>query len=96
MKLTDQDLNKICTLARIKMNNETEKENLKNSIEKVLCFTEMLSEVNTEQTENFYHESVSQMRLYEDLVTEKEMPEVITKNAPKAFYNMFAVPKMIE
>ncbi len=95
MELTKENIEKIGKLARIRLSEE-DKILYAKEISSILHWIEQLGEVNTDNVPQMT--SVSEMKLpwREDVIAEGNMADAVLKNAPKAEYSCFAVPKVIE
>ena len=95
MALTDKEVAKIATLARIRLSAE-EVPHYAKEINGILKWIEQLSEVNTDGVAALASVSEQTLPWRKDEVTDGNIQEQILKNAPNAQYGCFAVPKVIE
>lgn len=89
------DITKLGKLARLSLTEE-EKPHYLQEITGILKWIEQLREVNTEGVPMLTSVSQMKLRWREDAVTDGNQQEAVLKNAPKAEYGCFAVPKVIE
>ena len=95
MSVDAATVRRIAHLARIAV-AEDEVEHLKGELNAILAFVEQLSEVNVEGVEPMTSVTPMCMKERPDKVTDGEIPEQITKNAPATDNNFFLVPKVVE
>ena len=93
--LSQKDVAKVASLARIKMSEEE----LKQYAEKlsgIIGFVEQLDEVNTDNVEPLASVVDISLSLRQDEVTDGDMAEKILANAPETLEGFFVVPKVVE
>ncbi len=95
MALTDKEVQKIATLARIRLTGE-ELPHYAKEINGILKWIEQLGEVNTDGVTAMSSVSEQLLPWRADVVTDGSIQEQVLKNAPSAQYGCFAVPKVIE
>lgn len=95
MSITENDVRKIAKLARIRLSDQEIKE-MPNELSKIMQFIEQLQEVTTDHIEPLTSVSDMSLPMDEDEATDGGYVDDILKNAPKAEYNCFLVPKVIE
>lgn len=95
MALTPQDTKKIAKLARLRV-SEDEVTHYTAEINGILHWIEQLQEVNTDGVEQMTSVADITLPLRADKVTDGGIQEAVLKNAPKADYGCFVVPKVIE
>lgn len=95
MALTDKEVKKIATLARIRLSDE-EVPHYAKEINGILKWIEQLGEVNTDGVTALSSVSEQLLPWRKDEVTDGGYQEQVLKNAPSAQYGCFAVPKVIE
>jgi len=95
MKVTNELVDKLANLARLKF-NETEKEEIRNDLEKMIGFVEKLNELDLEGVEPLLHMSDEVNVLREDEVKGSISREEALKNAPLHDEHYFKVPKVIK
>jgi aspartyl-tRNA(Asn)/glutamyl-tRNA(Gln) amidotransferase subunit C len=86
---------KLEKLARLKL-TDTEKEKLKNDLDKIINMFSMVAEVNTENVAPLIHMSNETNVLREDVIGNHLDISKMNDVAPLIKHNMFAVPKVIE
>jgi aspartyl-tRNA(Asn)/glutamyl-tRNA(Gln) amidotransferase subunit C len=94
MELTDATVDKLANLARLKF-SITEKQEIKNDLEKMIGFVEKLNELDLDKIEPllFMSEEVNVLR--EDEIKGSVSREDALKNAPLHDEQFFKVPKVI-
>lgn len=95
MKITDEMLDNIAKLARLKI-HESERENLKKDMTSILEWVDKLSEVDTSSIEPLLHISAEQNRIREDKDPLNISKKDALKNAPIEKDGFFVVPKVIK
>jgi aspartyl-tRNA(Asn)/glutamyl-tRNA(Gln) amidotransferase subunit C len=95
MKIVPEDILKIAKLARIKL-TENEVTHYSNEITNILSWIEQLQDVDVSQISLNDLLPKEQMIERQDAVTDGNKLDDVLKNAPKANFGMFAVPKMVE
>ena len=95
MALTDKEVQKIATLARIRLSAE-EVPHYAKEINGILKWIEQLGEVNTDGIAPLSSVSDQVLPWRADVVTDGGIQEAVLKNAPNQQYGCFAVPKVIE
>lgn len=94
MSIDSSTVKKISNLSKIKL-SESEEENLKTELNKILDWVDELKTVNTTEVEpmlSVFNETMS-MRKDE---SESNSSEQILSNAPKKKEGFFVVPKVVE
>ena len=95
MALTDNDVQHIATLARLRLSAE-ELPHYAKEINGILKWIEQLGEVNTDGVTALSSVSEQLLPWRADVVTDGGYQEAVLKNAPMQQYGCFAVPKVIE
>lgn len=95
MSLTTEQVKKISSLARIRLNDE-EVEHYRQEISGILNWIEMLQEVNTDKVPRMSSVSSISLPTRKDEVTDGNIQADILKNAPKSAFGCFEVPKVVE
>lgn len=95
MALTDNEVQHIATLARIRLSAE-ELPHYAREINGILKWIEQLGEVNTDGVAALASVSEQLLPWRADVVNDGGYQEAVLKNAPSAQYGCFAVPKVIE
>jgi aspartyl-tRNA(Asn)/glutamyl-tRNA(Gln) amidotransferase subunit C len=94
MEVNDELVDKLAHLARLKF-EPSEKEEIKNDLQKMIAFVEKLNELDTEGVEPLLHLSDAVNVLREDEVKGSISQEEALKNAPLHDDQFFKVPKVI-
>lgn len=95
MSLQTEDVKKIAKLARIRLTEEETKE-FSTELSSILDWVDQLQEVDTDNVPQMASVSQQDLPLRKDEVTSGGYPDRILSNAPKAAYDCFEVPKVIE
>ena len=94
MSIDNLTVKKISNLSKIKL-SETEEENLKIELNKILDWVDELKTVNTDNVEPMLSVFNESMSMRED-ESEKNNSENILSNAPEKKEGFFVVPKVVE
>ena len=86
---------RIAKLSRIAV-PESDVPHIQGELNAMLAFVEELSAVNVEGIEPMTSVTPMKMRLRPDAVTDGNIAESVTKNAPACEDNFFVVPKVVE
>ncbi|WND02456.1 Asp-tRNA(Asn)/Glu-tRNA(Gln) amidotransferase subunit GatC [Temperatibacter marinus] len=86
---------KIARLSRIKIDEEKQAA-LAGELNNILGWIEQLEEVDTDGIEPMASVVDTKLKWRTDVITDGDKQESVLKNAPKAEYGFFAVPKVIE
>lgn len=95
MEVNDVLVDKLANLARLKF-DATEKEAIKNDLQKMIRFVEKLNELDTTGVEPLLHMSDNINILRADEVTGSISREAGLQNAPVHDEQFFKVPKVIK
>jgi aspartyl-tRNA(Asn)/glutamyl-tRNA(Gln) amidotransferase subunit C len=95
MKIAPEDILKIAKLARIKL-REDEVSHYSHEITSIMSWIEQLEDVDVSHIALNDLIPKEHMNEREDNVTDGDKVLDVLKNAPKANFDMFAVPKMVE
>jgi len=95
MEVNDELVNKLAGLARLSFGS-SEKEAIKNDLQKMIEFIRKLEEVNTEAVEPLLHMSQSINVVREDIVADTCTTEQALFNSPLPDPQFFKVPKVIK
>ena len=95
MKVDEATVRRIARLARIKV-TDAEAKGLEGELTGILDWVKMLDEVDTAGVEPMTRVVPIELRQREDKVTDGEMADAVTKNAPAVEDNFFVVPKVVE
>jgi aspartyl-tRNA(Asn)/glutamyl-tRNA(Gln) amidotransferase subunit C len=94
MEVNDALIDKLAHLARLKF-DASEKDEIKNDLQKMIAFVEKLNELDTTGVEPLLHMSDEINVLREDEVKGSISREDALKNAPLHDEQFFKVPKVI-
>ena len=95
MKVDETTVRRIARLARIKV-TDAEAKGLEGELTGILDWVKMLDEVDTTKVEPMTRVVPIELRRREDKVTDGEMADAVTRNAPAVEDNFFVVPKVVE
>ena len=95
MKLTLEDVQRVATLARLRLTAE-EETSLTEQLDNILQYMDKLNELDTSQVAPFTHAVDLVNAFREDQVTNQPDPEALLANAPERYETFFKVPKIIE
>lgn len=95
MALTDDDIDKIARLARLKPTAE-EKRRLLSDLNKILEYMEIIDEIDIEGVEEMSHTALRETPFREDVVKTGLSQKDAILNAPKTQNGLFVVSKIID
>lgn len=95
MKITDEMIDYIGILARLKVQDE-ERESTKDELEKIINYMDTLNELDTTNIEAMSHAFPVKNVFREDVVEESVDRDIITLNAPNKKDGCFKVPKAVD
>jgi aspartyl-tRNA(Asn)/glutamyl-tRNA(Gln) amidotransferase subunit C len=95
MEVNDALVDKLAHLARLKF-EDSEKEEIKNDLQKMIAFVEKLNELDTTGVEPLLHMTDEINSLREDEIKGSISREEALKNAPVHDGQFFKVPKVIK
>ncbi len=95
MSLTEDQVQQIATLARLKLKPEEHAE-LVVKLSRIVDFVDHLSEADTEGVVPMAHPLDVAQRLRPDIVTESDERDRFQENAPSVTDGLYLVPKVIE
>lgn len=95
MEVNDAMVDKLAHLARLKF-NQTEKQEIKTDLQRMIVFVEKLNELDLENVEPLLHMSGEVNVLREDEVKGSVSRSEALKNAPLHDEHFFKVPKVIK
>ena len=95
MEVNDAMIDKLAHLARLKF-NDTEKQEIKKDLQRMIVFVEKLNELDLEGVEPLLHMSEEVNVLREDEVKGSVSRAEALKNAPSHDEQFFKVPKVIK
>ena len=94
-KISDETIEYVGILAKLEL-SDTEKEQAKSDIEKMLDYIDKLNELDTADVEPLSHVFPVNNVFREDLVTNGEERARLLENAPAVKEGSFQVPKTVE
>ncbi len=95
MQVDEATVQRIARLARIKVTADEAKA-LEKELSGILNWVEQLDEVDTSSVEPMTRVVPIALPKRKDEVTDGEIPELVTKNAPQTEDHFFVVPKVVE
>lgn len=95
MQVDEATVRRIARLARIKITDE-EAKSLEKELSGILNWVEQLGEVDTSAVEPMTRVVAQTLKMRVDEVTDGEMADAVTANAPKSEDHFFVVPKVVE
>lgn len=95
MSVDAATVRRIAHLARIAVKDE-EVPHLQGELNAMLAFVEQLQEVNVDGVEPMTSVMPMEMKKRIDAVTDGEIVDLVTRNAPESDDNFFVVPKVVE
>jgi aspartyl-tRNA(Asn)/glutamyl-tRNA(Gln) amidotransferase subunit C len=93
--IDEATVKRVARLARIKITPEEAKA-LEGELSGILDWVKQLDEVDTSKVAPLTSSVQMQLRRREDKVTDGEMADAVTKNAPKSEDHFYVVPKVVE
>jgi aspartyl-tRNA(Asn)/glutamyl-tRNA(Gln) amidotransferase subunit C len=95
MQVDEATVRRIARLARIEVSDE-EAKGLEKELSGILDWVKQLDEVDTSTVEPMTRVVAQKLKMREDVVTDGEIADQVTANAPLAEDNFFVVPKVVE
>lgn len=95
MQIDEATVKRVARLARIRITTE-EAKGLEKELTGILNWVEQLDEVDTEGVAPMTRVVPISLKMREDVVTDGEMADAITQNAPLTDDHFFVVPKVVE
>lgn len=95
MKIDEQTVRRIARLSRIKIEDH-EVAGLEKELTSILDWVEQLNEVNTDDVPPMTRVAAHALKQRKDVVTDGEIADVVTANAPMSEDHFFVVPKVVE
>jgi len=95
MSLAEQDIDKLCELARLEIDAD-EIGDVAKKLSDIVDMVSQLSAVPTDGVEPMAHPLDRPQRLRDDVVTETNRRELYQRNAPAVERGLYLVPKVIE
>ena len=93
--IDEATVKRVARLARIKITPE-EAKGLVGELSGILAWVEQLDEVNTDGVEPMTRVAAMTLKKRHDVVTDGEMADAVTMNAPEQADHFFVVPKVVE
>lgn len=94
-RITDEIIENVGILAKLEL-SESEKEQAKRDMDRMLDYIDKLGELDTEGVEPATHIFPIQNVFREDIVTNSDMREELLAGAPEEKDGMFVVPRTFE
>ena len=95
MSVDTATVKRVAKLARIAVTDDAAEE-LRESLNAILGFVEQLNEVDVENVEPMVSVVPIAMKKRDDRVTDGEIADKVTANAPASDDHFFVVPKVVE
>jgi aspartyl-tRNA(Asn)/glutamyl-tRNA(Gln) amidotransferase subunit C len=95
MQVDEATVRRIARLARIKVSDE-EAKGLEKELSGILDWVKQLDEVDTSAVEPMTRVVDQKLKMRDDIVTDGEIADQVTANAPMTEDNFFVVPKVVE
>ena len=95
MQVDETTVRRIARLARIRIGDE-EAKGLEKELSGILDWVKQLDEVDTSGVEPMTRVVAHSLKMRGDVVTDGEIAEAVTANAPLVEDNYFVVPKVVE
>lgn len=95
MQVDEATVRRIARLARIKV-SDIEAKSLEKELSGILDWVKQLDEVDTNGVEPMTRVVAQSLKMREDAVTDGEIADAVTENAPKTEDHFFVVPKVVE
>jgi aspartyl-tRNA(Asn)/glutamyl-tRNA(Gln) amidotransferase subunit C len=95
MSVDKDTVRRIAKLARIALEEERV-EPMERELNGILAWVEQLQEVNVDGVEPMTSVVAQKLKMREDVVTDGNIAEAVTANAPLSEDNFFVVPKVVE
>ncbi len=95
MSLNKDDVKKVATLARIRMDEE-QLVRMAPQLSKIIGFVEQLAEVNTDNVEPLANVVNIALTLRDDVANDGNCADKVLSNAPEKTQGYFVVPKVVE
>ncbi len=95
MQIDEGTVRRIARLARVKV-TDAEAKGLETELTQILQWVEQLGEVDTANVEPMTRVVPIELKMRTDVVSDGEIAEAVTKNAPLTEDHFFVVPKVVE
>lgn len=92
--ITIKDVEKIAKLSRLEVNEE-KKQKYTKDLGNIFHMIDALNEANTDGVAEFAGVGSYVLRTRDDVINDGNIQEQVLKNAPKAQYGCFVVPKVV-
>ena len=95
MSVDKSTVSRVARLARIHI-DEDRLEPMAAELSSIMSWIEQLNEVNTDNVEPLASVTGHALPLRDDVVTDGEISDKVTQNAPESTSGFFVVPKVVE
>jgi aspartyl-tRNA(Asn)/glutamyl-tRNA(Gln) amidotransferase subunit C len=95
VQVDEATVKRIARLARIRITEE-EARGLEQELSGILAWVEQLDEVDTEGVEPMTRVVPIELKMRDDVVTDGEIADAVTRNAPMTDDHFYVVPKVVE
>jgi len=95
MQVDEATVRRIARLARIKI-SDAEAKSLEKELSGILDWVNQLDEVDTASVEPMTRVVAQNLKMRDDIVTDGEIADAVTANAPLVEDHYFVVPKVVE
>jgi aspartyl-tRNA(Asn)/glutamyl-tRNA(Gln) amidotransferase subunit C len=95
MQVDEATVRRIARLARIKI-SDAEAKSLEQELSGILDWVKQLDEVDTASVEPMNRIVAQKLKMRDDIVTDGEIADAVTANAPLVEDHYFVVPKVVE
>ncbi len=95
MQVDEATVRRIARLARIKI-SDAEAKGLETELSGILDWVKQLDEVDTSSVEPMTRVVAQKLTMRDDVVTDGDIADAVTANAPMAEDHFFVVPKIVE
>jgi aspartyl-tRNA(Asn)/glutamyl-tRNA(Gln) amidotransferase subunit C len=95
MQVDEATVRRIARLARIRI-SDAEAKGLEKELSGILDWVKQLDEVDTTAVEPMTRVVAQKLKMRDDVVTDGDIADAVTANAPLAEDHYFVVPKIVE
>lgn len=95
MQVDEATVRRIARLARIRI-SDAEAKGLEKELSGILDWVKQLDEVDTSAIEPMTRVVAQKLKMRDDVVTDGDIADAVTANAPLAEDHYFVVPKIVE
>jgi aspartyl-tRNA(Asn)/glutamyl-tRNA(Gln) amidotransferase subunit C len=95
MQVDEATVRRIARLARIEV-SDAEAKGLEKELSGILDWVKQLDEVDTSAVEPMTRVVAQKLKMRDDVVTDGDIADAVTANAPLAEDHYFVVPKVVE